>query len=203
MSAVRFCDRLDFALGWIHPEPEWMQRAGHAVRSGGGVWVIDPPDGEGVVQAIRALGEPAGVVQLLDRHERDGAALAQRLGVPLHVVPFDGVPGAPFDVVRVMRLPTWKEVALWFPAERTLVCADVLASGPGYSAPSEPVGVHPMLRLRPPAGVRRHEPLHLLLGHGEGLHGEDTANLIAAAMRRPWLRYPALGVAGLRTLTGR
>ena len=159
MTAVAFCDELDFAVGWIHPEPRWMERAGHAVRSGGGVWVIDPPDGDGVEERIRALGEPAGVVQLLDRHPRDCEALASSLGVPLHVVPMGAVDGAPFEVVPVVRLPRWKESALWFEQERTLVCADVLANAPGYSAASEPVGVHPLLRLRPPGVLRRYEPL--------------------------------------------
>ena len=30
------------------------------------MWAIDPPDGDGVEERIRAPGEPAGVVQLLD-----------------------------------------------------------------------------------------------------------------------------------------
>jgi hypothetical protein len=203
MTAVTFCDELDFAFGWIHPEPGWMERAGHAVLSGGGVWVIDPPDGDGVEERIRALGEPAGVVKLLDRHPRDCSAFAERLGVPLYDVPMDPISGAPFEVVRVLRWPGWKECALWFPAERTLVCADVLANAPGYSAPSEDVGVHPFLRLRPPGVVRRFDPLHLLLGHGPGLHGEDTAERIDRAMRHPWTRTPELAVRRAGILFGR
>lgn len=203
MSAVRFCDEFDFTFGWIHPEPDWMQRAGHAVLSGGGVWVIDPPDGDGVEERIRSLGEPAGVVQLLDRHPRDCEGFAERLGVDLHVLPFGGVEGAPFEVIKVLRLPTWKECALWFPDERTLVVADVLANAPGYSAPSEAVGVHPWLRLRPPGVLKRYEPQHLLLGHGEGLHGDHTPSEIERAMRRPWLRTPEWTVAQVRRLAGR
>jgi hypothetical protein len=203
MTAVRFCAELDFAVGWIHPEPRWMERAGHAVRSDGQVWVMDPPDGDGVEKRIRALGEPAGVVQLLDRHPRDCEQLAERLGVPLHVVPMTPIEGAPFEVVSVVRWPGWKECALWFPKQRTLVCADVLANAPGYTAPSEPVGVHPFLRLRPPSSLRRFEPLHLLLGHGEGLHGDGTAETIAKAMRHPWLRTPELAVRRAGMLIGR
>ncbi len=203
MTPVSFCDELDFAFGWIHPAPSWMLRAGHAVLSGGGVWVVDPPDGDGVEERIRALGEPAGVVQLLDRHPRDCEALAGRLGVDLHVLPFDGVDGAPFEVVPVLRLPTWKEAALWFPQERTLVVADALANAPGYKAPSETVGVHPWLRLRPPGVLRTFDPLHLLLGHGEGLHGDGTAAAIEQAMRRPWLRMPEWTGSQIRRLSGR
>jgi hypothetical protein len=203
MTAVRFCDELDFAVGWIHPEPRWMERAGHAIRSGGGAWVVDPPDGDGVEERIRALGEPAGVVQLLDRHPRDCEQLAQRLGVPLHDVPMNAIAGAPFEVVPVVRWPGWKECALWFPNERTLVCADVLANAPGYTAPSEPVGVHPFLRLRPPSVLRRFDPLHLLLGHGEGLHGAGTADAIAKALHHPWVRTPELAVRRAGMLIGR
>ena len=46
------------------------------LRTGGGVWLTDVVDGPGIDKRIRALGEPAGVVQLIDRHERDGAAVA-------------------------------------------------------------------------------------------------------------------------------
>ena len=198
MSAVRFCDRLDFALGWIHPDPAWMARAGHAVRSGGGVWVIDPPDGDGVEEHIRALGDPAGVVQLLDRHPRDCAALAQRLGVDLHVLPFGGVEGAPFEVVSVVRRWRWQEAALWFPAERTLVCADALANAPGYSAPAEAVGVHPMLRVGAPRVLTTFPAEHLLLGHGEGLHGPEAKAAIDAAFDGPVRRLPAWGIAQAR-----
>src|SRR3712207_7595232 len=41
---------------------------------------IDPVDvGDGVERAA-SLGTVAGVIQLLDRHERDGATLASRFG---------------------------------------------------------------------------------------------------------------------------
>ena len=60
MTAVRFCDELDFTVGWIHPDPDWMERAGHAVLSGGGVWVIDPVDGDGVEDgSARSASPPA------------------------------------------------------------------------------------------------------------------------------------------------
>ncbi|HVP03253.1 MAG TPA: hypothetical protein VMT10_11830 [Solirubrobacteraceae bacterium] len=202
MAAVRLCDRLAFAFGWIHPDPAWMARAGHAVRSDGGVWVIDPPDGDGVEERIRELGEPAGVVQLLDRHPRDCAALARRLGVELHVLPFGGVDGAPFEVVSVVRRRHWHEAALWFAAERTLVCADALANAPGYSAPGEAVGVHPMLRLFPPRVLTTFPAEHLLLGHGEGLHGPAARAGIDAAFAAPVRGLPAWGVAQARRVLG-
>ena len=203
MTAVRFCDESDVTLGWIHPDPDWMARAGHAVLAGGGVWVLDPVDGEGVEERIRELGEPAGVVRLLDRHSRDCAGLAERLGVPLHSEPFDGVPGAPFEVISVLRTPLWKEVALWFPAEHVLACGDALANADGYKAPSETVGVHPMLRALPPKQLRGRPVEHLLLGHGEGVHGPQAAEAIDAALDGAWRGVPGWGVRQVRRLVGR
>lgn len=199
-DAVTFCDELPFAFGWIHPEPPWMERAGHAVLAGGKVWVIDPIDGEGVEERIRALGEPAGVIRLLDRHPRDCRAFAERLGVPLYREPHaTDVPDAPFEVVPVLRMRGWHEVALWFPEERTLVCADALVNAPGYRAPGEVVGVHPMLRIRPPRLLSRLPALHLLLGHGPGLHGPDTPEAIGRAMDTALRQAPFWALAQVRS----
>ncbi len=197
---VSFCDELAFAFGWLHPEPDWMARAGHAVLAGGGVWVIDPIDGDGVDERIRALGEPAGVVRLLDRHPRDCEAFAARLGVPLHCEPFDGVRGAPFEVVPVLRMRGWHEVALWFGAERTLVCADALANAPGYRAPGERVGVHPFLRIRPPRRLTGYPAEHVLLGHGPGLHGQECVPAVRRAMDTAWRQAPFWATAQARRL---
>lgn len=197
-DAVSFCDELEFAFGWIHPDPAWMLRAGHAIRAGGGVWIVDPIDGDGVDERIAALGAPAGVVRLLDRHPRDCAAFAERLGVPLHLEPVDGVPGAPFEVIPVLSVPGWHEVALWFPQERTLVCADALANAPGYRAPGERVGVHPMLRPRPPKALKGYPAEHVLLGHGPGLHGPDAAAGVRRAMDTAWRQAPFWAAAQAR-----
>ena len=115
--SFRFVDELEVGFGWI--EDERMGRASHALAAAGRVWVLDPVDAEGVEERVRALGEPAGVIQLLDRHNRDGAALATRLGVPLHVVP-QSLPDTPFRFLPVLRSRWWKEVALWWPEHRVL-----------------------------------------------------------------------------------
>ena len=191
---VRFCDELDAGFGWIAAEPPLLERCSHALRAGGGVWITDPVDGEGVETRIRALGEPAGVVQLLDRHGRDSAALASALGVPHHRVPLDGVPGAPFEVVKVVDIPTWHEIALWFPEERALVCADALGTASYYLAPGERVAVHPWLRLLPPRRLGGKEPLHLFVGHGEGIHGREAGAELERALgesRRTTPRWAA------------
>jgi hypothetical protein len=194
---VRFLDEFEHGFGWM-PD-ELLGRASHAVLAGGGVWVTDPVDGEGIDARIRALGQPAAVVQLLDRHSRDCAAVAGRLGVPLHVVPFAGVAGAPFEAREIVRLPTWREVALWFPAERILVTADALGSVGYFRAAKEPFGVHPFLRLFPPRrALGGLEPRHLLFGHGAGYHGEDGGTALREALRTARRRLPSALLSAVR-----
>ena len=189
--AIRFCDEFGGSLGWTPAEAELRRRTSHAVASGGQVWIVDPLDGDGIDGRIRQLGEPAGVVQLLDRHDRDCRAVAERLGVPLHVTPFGGVEGAPFDVVRVVDFPGWREVALWFPGERILVCGDAVGSARYFRARGERIGVHPLLRPWPPKTLARFEPRQLLLGHGEGLAGDEAAQALKAAIHSSRRRIPA------------
>ena len=69
-----------------------MARSAHALRDGDRVWLVDPYEDAEALERAAALGAPAGVLQLLDRHDRDCAALAARLGVP-H-------PGGPRDAAR-------------------------------------------------------------------------------------------------------
>jgi hypothetical protein len=178
-------------VGWTPARPEFRRRTSHAVASGGRAWILDPLDGAGIDERIRRLGEPAGVVQLLDRHNRACRTVAERLGVPLHVTPFDGVPGAPFEVVRVVDVPRWREVAVWFPAEQILVCGDALGSASYFLAGGERVGVHPLLRPWPPKRLGRFYPRQLLLGHGEGLGGDEAIAALHAALRSSRRRIPA------------
>ena len=122
---LRFIDEFEHGFGWT-PEGDRLERASHAIRIGNSVWLTDVLDGPGIDERITKLGEPRAVIQLLDRHERDCPAFAARLGVPLHATPFGGVPDAPFDVIPVVHSRFWKEVALWFAAERILVVGDAL-----------------------------------------------------------------------------
>ncbi len=193
--SIRFVDELDGVLGWI--EDALLARTSHALAVDGRVWVIDPIEGDGVDERIRALGEPAGVIQLLDRHNRASAEFAERLGVPLHVVP-EAVDGSPFTFVPVLRRRLWSEVALWWPERRILVAADALGSVPHYfRVGDEPVGIHPLLRLLAPRSLRGLEPEHVLVGHGEAAHGAGSQlDESLAASRR---RFPAW-LAGLPKL---
>ena len=185
--SIRFVDELEGGFGWI--ESATMGRTSHALAVDGRVWLTDPIDGDGVEARVRSLGEPAGVIQLIDRHNRDGAALAARLGVPLHVVPAS-LPGTPFQFLPVLRGRWWKEVALWWPERRILVCADALGTISFFRAGDEPAGLHPFLRLRRPRALAGLGVEHLLVGHGEGIHGEAAAAAVDHALRTGCRRFP-------------
>jgi hypothetical protein len=191
---VRFCDEFDSGFGWI--AAEFMQRCSHALVVDGRVWVIDPVDGDGVEERVRAAGTPAGVLQLLDRHNRDCAALATRLGVRHHVVPQGSI--GPFACIALRNSRSWKEVALWWPDRRVLVCADALGTAPYFRARNERLAVHPLLRLRPPR--RQVGTLHpdvVLCGHGEGvLQGADASLREALSTSRQ--RIPGQVASALR-----
>lgn len=188
---IRICDETAFGFGWIAEEPALLERASHALRVGRDVWLVDPVDGQGVDAHVRALGEPAGVLQLVDRHDRDCAALARRYGVPHHRIPAEPPAGSPFEVRRVLDMPGWRETAIWWRDERVLICTESLGTAAYFLAPDERIAVHPFLRLYQPKALRviarGLSPRHVLVGHGEGIHSEDvalaTANAIGNARR--------------------
>ncbi len=175
----RFCDEGDYGFGWVADER--LQRTSHALAVDGRVWLVDPLAWPEAVERARSLGEPAGVIQLLDRHSRDCAGLAARLGVPLHRVP-DRVEG-PFELARVVDLPLWRERALWWPERRVLVFADALGTAGYFTHGDESLGLHPLLRLFPPRRLSRFDPDVVLLGHGEGVR--DAAQPFRAALAAP------------------
>jgi hypothetical protein len=187
VTGVRFVDEIEEGFGWI--ESEQLRRTSHALAVDGRVWLTDPIMGDGIEERVRALGQPAGVIQLLDRHGRDCADLAARLDVAHHVVPAS-VPDAPFRFLPVRRGRWWKEVALWWPERRILVCADALGTVPFFRAGDEPAGVHPFLRLRPPRALEGLGVEHLLVGHGEGIHGPAAGAAVDAALRSGLRRFP-------------
>jgi hypothetical protein len=195
---THLCDETEFGFGWIRDE--FLARCSHALAADGRVWLVDPMDDEDVEERVRTAGEPAGVIQLLDRHARDCAALAERLGVPHHVVPRMPVPDAPFQWVVVRDRRRWREVALWWTEQRVLVCADALGTAAYFVARGERLGVHPLLRAMPPrAAFEGLTPRHVLCGHGEGVH-EDAATALEEALATARRGVPALL---LSAVTGR
>jgi hypothetical protein len=167
-------------LTWVVAEP--MERAFHALADDGRVWFVDPLDDPGLADATQ-LGEPSGVLQLLDRHNRDCAEIAARLGVPHLQVP-DAVPSSPFEAIAAVRMPGWKETALWWPQRKGLIVAETLAGNPMHTGGQQPVGVHLFLRGWPPKALSDYRPEHLLLGHGHGVHGDQAAAAVETAYAR-------------------
>ena len=179
---VTFCDEAPWGFGWIAAEPAFMQRASHALLTDGDVWLIDPVDFPGLDERVRALGRPAGVIQLLDRHGRDCVPVSARLGVPIWITAPAAIPGSPFEVVELKRSRLWRESALWWPGQRVLVVAEAVGTARYFCAPGEALGVHPLLRPAPPRGLLGFEPEHVLVGHGAGVH-ENATNALHAAIR--------------------
>jgi hypothetical protein len=172
----------EFTLGLTWEVAEAARRTSHAIRGADGrVWLIDPVDHPDAMSRVAALGEPAAVLQLIDRHNRDGAAIAARLGVP-HLQMPDAVPDSPFEVVPVLRMKRWREVALWWPQRELLVVAEALGTVGVFTAGGHgAVGMHPVLRPRPPAALREYRPEHLLVGHGPPVHGAEARAGVAWA----------------------
>ena len=67
-------------------------------------------------------------------------------------------------------------MALWWPERRVLACGDALGTVGYFRAGGERLGVHPILRFRPPRQLESLQPEALLCGHGEGVfEGADAA----------------------------
>jgi hypothetical protein len=201
---IRFCDdRGERGFSWIVDEA--MSRTSHALAADGRVWLVDPVRHEPALERALGLGEPAAVLQLLDRHNRDCASLAAELGVPHLVVPA-ALPDEPFESVPVHASGRWREVALWWPSERTLVVAEAVGTNAFFTGGRDAAGVHVLLRVAPPrAALDRFEPEHLLVGHGPGLHGPAATEALRTALARSrsglpllLLKAPAFAVDALR-----
>jgi hypothetical protein len=194
-TELSFCDEIEGGFGW--QVDERMQRTSHALAGEDGVWIFDPIAWEPALERISTLGKPAGVVQLLDRHKRDCAEVATLLGVPHFAVPDHELPG--LELIAVVDFRFWHEVAVWVPRPQTLVCADALGTAPYYRAGDEPLGVHPLLRLKPPRELARYEPQHVLCGHGVGVHGPDTPAALREALTTARRRLPRAWLGAVRS----
>lgn len=178
---LRDIDTFAFGFSWTVDEP--MRRTSHALAHDGRVWLVDPLDEPDAIERAQGLGRVAAVVQLLDRHNRDCAAIARRLEVP-HVRVPGVLPDSPFDVLPTVRVPRWRESALWWPDRGVLVVPEAVGTAPIYTAGLAPAGIHLLLRLRPPGRLREMQPEHLLVGHGEGVHGTGAAPALEQAYAR-------------------
>jgi hypothetical protein len=195
-ESFEFCDEFEQGFGWIAKEK--LSRSSHALKSRGEVWIFDPVLWAPAIERIAELGEPAGVVQLLDRHARDCAEVASALGVPHYAVPVQGIAASPLEIVPLARSRFWEEVAAWIPELRALVVADALGTVGYFRAPGEQVGVHPLFRFRPPRTLGRYEPRHILCGHGPGIHGDEAPAALQEALRTARRRLPKAWLGALR-----
>lgn len=173
---------------WV--QEEFLERASHALVTETGTWLVDPVDNTRVDE----LQNVVGVLQLLDRHKRDCAPIAQRLGARHVVLPRAPLP--PFVFSPISR----HEVALWWENERVLVCADALGTARYFRAANEQLAVHPLMRLRPPR--LDFHPNVILCGHGPGIFGEADAAL-REALRTSRRRIPQQVVAAVRAWRSR
>ena len=180
---MRYCDELDFGFGWIDDGGP-VRRTSHALVS----------EGRRLARSTRSPGRTPssaprarrgrGVLQLLDRHGRDSRRLADDSAA--HHVPDRRIAGAPFEFLPVAHRCLARGRALVAGAARARLRRR------GRHAQLLPragrrLGVHPLLRLRPPRSLRRVYPRHVLTGHGEGVHEDATQALHAALQtaRRP------------------
>lgn len=171
-----------------------MTRTSHALASEGKVWLVDPVDWPNAVERALSLGQPAGVLQLVDRHDRGSAAIAKRLGVPHFQVP-TALPNTPFEVIEVKRWSRWQEVALWWPEQRTLVVGEALGSNSFFRTGDDRLGVHGLLKLTPPRMLGAYEPEHVLVGHGAGIHGREATVALQRALSRSRLSFFTWGLS--------
>jgi hypothetical protein len=186
---VRTYDEFPHGFSWVIDEGP--QRASHALTDGSRVWLVDPVDVPEALERARGLGTPAAVIQLLDRHNRDCAAVAERLGVPHLTLP-ETVPDSPLQTFSVLDVPGWHERALWWPEHRLLVVAEAVGTVPFFAFGEDPVGVHPVLRLTPPKALRGYQPQHLLVGHGAGVHGAGASSALREALAHSRSDVPKL-----------
>jgi hypothetical protein len=190
-------DRLPWAVTWTAREP--MERSAHALAADGRVWLVDPMADDAALRAAEALGEVVGVLQLLDRHPRDCVSLARRYGVPHLRLP-EQLPGSPFEVRRVVWLPGWREVGLWWREHQAFVVPEAVGTASYFAVGGGALGMHFMLRAKPPGLLRKLAPQALLVGHGPALH-ENAAPALREALARSRRDIPRATLAGVKNFT--
>lgn len=182
-TKITIVNRFGDGFSWIAYPHETMQRASQALRSGSDVFLIDPLDGEGLTDALSALGTVKGVVILFDRHTRDAISLANQYDVPIYLPEWmSGVGGKASTIVSVSDMigsftisklydtPFWQEAILYDGS--TLVVPEAVGTASYFRTTRERLGVHPLLRLRPPKQLKSFDPERILVGHGSGLETE-------------------------------
>jgi hypothetical protein len=216
-TSLQEIDRWDGGFGWLAYPEERMERASHALLDDGDVWLVDPVDAADLDDLLAEAGSVAGVVVLLDRHNRDANEIARRHDVSVHRPAWMDDIDSNYDVptrdlgseldatgYRVEKLhdtPVWREAYLYHPEDRTLVVSEALGTGSYFLTAGERIGVHPMLRLFPPRALARYDVDRVVVGHGAGVMS-DAASAIRDAVRNSRRRAPSLYAGTFREFLG-
>ncbi len=210
-------DRWDGGFGWQADPEEPERRTSHALVADGSVWLVDPVDFDGLDKLVADHGEVAGVVFLLDRHRRDSVAVAERHEVPIHLPgplgaltgelrtateAFDGeLVDSGYRSIPILDRGFWREAALF--DGRTLIVPEAVGTSDFFTVGSEPLGVHPVLRLTPPRRqLGNLDPDRVLVGHGEGVMA-DGSRVLASALAGSRRTAPRLFLKDLKLVLSR
>lgn len=193
-TGLAVVDRWDEGVGWIpHPE-ETLRRASHAVRAGGGIWLIDPLDAPGVDDLLAEYGEVVGVAVGSSWHARDAGVFARRYDVLVSIPAWMGrvetrvdapverfsgrLPGTDFEVRKTSPFPTWQEAILYRDRDGTLVIPESMGTAETFLVGDERLGVSFYRRLAPPRrSLTDLDPDRILVGHGEGVFESASSAL--------------------------
>jgi hypothetical protein len=182
------------SVAWLLGAGDPAQRASSAIVVDAGTLVVDPVDGEGLDALLSGLPPVIGVVTLLDRHQRDAAPVAERLGAPRLTPVALGGSGVAVEGVEersVFERRNWREALLWLPSRRLLLCAETLGTASFDLARSgDLLGMHPFTRLRPPrAAFAGLDPEVIAVGHGPPLD-HDASKTLHNVLRRARRQLP-------------
>jgi hypothetical protein len=169
------------SIAWIADPDERMQRASVALALEGGCLVFDPVDAEGLDDVLGGIGTVVGVCSLLDRHGRDGAALARRHGAP-HLTPAELARSTAYpelETRELFRARRWHETAVWLKERRLLLVPETVGTIPFFLArPTDRLGMHPLARLKPPrAALAGLDADTIAVGHGAPALGGAAPDL--------------------------
>lgn len=184
----------DDVYRWSAPSAGMPDLVGHAVLTGDGLVIFDPPASPGLVPALRELGPTRAILLTGSHHDRASGALRARLGMPpLHAPaedvealagggllvdetfsPGDCLLGA-WEAILLPEAPSFgREWAFFRRADRTLVLSDLIVFGQdtdrlypdafGQDAPREVLASY-ILRLLDLG------PSRILAGHGDDVLG--------------------------------
>lgn len=179
-------------FSWIADPDERGQRASHALSTDAGVWLVDPVDADGLDARVEALGEPAGVLLIQDRHSRDAAAIADRHDVPIYApewmqllrekleAPVEAIgttlPGSNYAIHRLIETEEWEEAIIVDEQAGTLIVPETVGTLPAFRDHDNALGVHPGVD-EPPEILSQWTPERILVGHGASILEDATPAL--------------------------